>query len=288
MGRRDKAVPPTSARSSGLPSPCTFTLLHLFDNTSGAVPLAAPVEATDGNFYGTTSQGGAPGRGTIFRMTRTGVVTALHAFAGADGSGPVAALIQATDGSFYGTTQNGGAANFGTVFTLLTDGAVAVVHSFTGSDGSGPVAALLQANDGNLYGRTFTGGPREPGSSSGPLPAGIVTRLHAFTGQDGTGLAAALIQGADGHSRRAISLNGPPSSRGMIFQMTAGGTLTTLHTFNGIDGFMPATALVQSADGSFYGTKFPGWGELRYRSRHRRRLSCQIWQGSRSERRPFR
>ena len=44
----------------------TFTLLHVFDITDGEVPLGAMVQASDGDFYGTTELGGANNRGTIF------------------------------------------------------------------------------------------------------------------------------------------------------------------------------------------------------------------------------
>jgi uncharacterized repeat protein (TIGR03803 family) len=85
------------------------------------------VQATDGNFYGTTSVGGADGTcdppygcGTVFKITSAGELTTLHTFNGTDGAYPFGALLQATDGTFYGTTPDGGAKNnsSGTVFSL--------------------------------------------------------------------------------------------------------------------------------------------------------------------------
>ena len=73
------------------------------------------IQATDGNFYGTTTSGGASsslctnGCGTVFKMTPDGTVTILHVFAGNRRRLPQAALIEATDGNFYGTTTYGGA-----------------------------------------------------------------------------------------------------------------------------------------------------------------------------------
>ena len=86
----------------------TLTTLHNFAGhpNDGADPYAGLVQGTDGNFYGTTSSGGANNNGTVFKITPSGTVTILHNFAGppTDGNDPTAELIQASDGNFYGTT----------------------------------------------------------------------------------------------------------------------------------------------------------------------------------------
>jgi len=104
-----------------------LTTLHSFDGTDGAGPRAGLIQATDGNFYGTTAGGGANGQGTIFKITPGGTLTTLYSFCSQsgcmDGSGPEAALVQA-NGNFYGTTLFGGAfrgaacSSCGTVFSL--------------------------------------------------------------------------------------------------------------------------------------------------------------------------
>jgi len=43
---------------------------------------------TDGNFYGTTSAGGANGDRTVFQITSSGGLTTLHSFSGTDGESP--------------------------------------------------------------------------------------------------------------------------------------------------------------------------------------------------------
>jgi uncharacterized repeat protein (TIGR03803 family) len=100
----------------------------------GFGPGVGLIQATDGNFYGTTVGGGtgAVGGGTIFKIAPNGMLTTLYSFCSqsncADGSNPEAALLQATDGNFYGTTANGGnsanchsaPAGCGTVFRLST------------------------------------------------------------------------------------------------------------------------------------------------------------------------
>ena len=102
----------------------TLTTLYNFCSlggtscTDGKVPTAGLIQATDGNLYGTTAEGGANGYGTVFEISPTGPMFSLHSFAGAYGAYPYAGLVQATNGAFYGTTAEGGASGDGTVFSL--------------------------------------------------------------------------------------------------------------------------------------------------------------------------
>ena len=86
-----------------------FTTVHLFNYTDGSDPGAAPIQASDGDFYGTTSGGGTTGSGTIFKITSTGTLTTLHNLdtKNGDGAYPVG-LVQHTNGIFYGPTIRGG------------------------------------------------------------------------------------------------------------------------------------------------------------------------------------
>ncbi len=153
----------------------TVTVLHAFTGgTGGETPVASLIQASDGNFFGTTSNGGVSSAhaGTIFQMTPGGSVTVLHTFlaASTDGDTPETPLLQAADGNFYGTTSFGGTSGYGTVFQMTPAGTVTILHTFNGgtTDGAIPHASLIQATDGNLYGTTFYGG------ASG---AGVVFRL---------------------------------------------------------------------------------------------------------------
>ena len=140
-----------------------LTTLHSFARSDGAYPGAGLVQASDGNFYGTTYVGGTNNYGTVFKITPQGTLTTLHSFDGSDGANPADGLLQASDGNFYGATSYGGASNdcyggCGTVFKITSSGTLTTLHSFAGSDGANPPARLVQASDGNLYGTTYVGG----------------------------------------------------------------------------------------------------------------------------------
>jgi uncharacterized repeat protein (TIGR03803 family) len=143
------------------------TVLYSFTaGTDGAHPYAGVIQGSDGNFYGTTYQGGASGLGTVFKLTPSGTETVLYSFAGgSDGANPEAGLTQGSDGNFYGNTFQGGASGLGIVFKITAGGTETILHSFAGSsDGANPSANLLQSGDGNLYGSSGAGGASGDGT----------------------------------------------------------------------------------------------------------------------------
>ncbi|HXI83257.1 MAG TPA: choice-of-anchor tandem repeat GloVer-containing protein [Verrucomicrobiae bacterium] len=100
----------------------TYTNLYSFVGppNDGYYPSAAPMQGSDGNFYGTTENGGTNNAGIVFRISPSGNYTIVYSFIGSanDGRTPDAGLVQGRDGSFYGTTTAGGTNNYGTVFRL--------------------------------------------------------------------------------------------------------------------------------------------------------------------------
>jgi len=84
----------------------------------GGLALAGLLQATDGNLYGTTWNGGANSVGTVFRITTDGTFSLLHSFTSTEGGASEGALLQAPDGSLYGMTGQGGTDNYGTIFRL--------------------------------------------------------------------------------------------------------------------------------------------------------------------------
>lgn len=125
----------------------------------GANPVGPVVQASDGNFYGTTSQGGSIGYGSVFKLSRNGVISILYSFKGSpsDGSSPFAGLVQATDGKLYGATSGGGTSNTGTLFQITTTGSYKLLYNLN-THTSNPVGTLSQHTNGVLYGTAEFGG----------------------------------------------------------------------------------------------------------------------------------
>jgi uncharacterized repeat protein (TIGR03803 family) len=254
----------------------TLTTLVDFDGTNGDGPQATLIQGHDGNLYGTTFAGGgdldcgANGCGTIFKITLNGTLTTLYTFCAqpncADGSAPYAGLVLATDGNFYGTTYQGGdlacgqGAGCGTLFKITPSGTLTTLHSFDGIDGNSPEGGLIQAADGSFYGTTALGGDTICFEGCGTVfkitPSGALTTLHSFDGIDGNSPEGGLIQAADGNFYGTTALGGGSLGYGTVFKMTPAGTLMTLSDFD--DGAQPRAGLVEGTDGNFYGTTYYG------------------------------
>jgi uncharacterized repeat protein (TIGR03803 family) len=92
-----------------------------FAGSAGSGPSSQLLQASDGNFYGTTITGGAGAFGSVFRMTPGGIITTLASFNGENGMFPSGGLVQSIDGNLYGTAESGGAGD-GTLFRVSLNG----------------------------------------------------------------------------------------------------------------------------------------------------------------------
>jgi uncharacterized repeat protein (TIGR03803 family) len=224
--------------------------------SDGSYPYGSLIQASDGNFYGTTDGGGTNSEGTVFRITPAGVETVLWSFgSGADGYRPYGNLIQVSDGSFYGMTSQGGTHAGGTVFRITPDGAETVLWSFgNGADGSSPFGSLIQGSDGSFYGVTYGGGVNTSGTVFKITAAGVETVLWSFgAGTDALGPYGRLVQGSDGDFY-GMTYYGGTNNEGAVFKMTPAGAETVLWSLGGsTDGKYPYGSLVQGSDGNFYG-----------------------------------
>jgi uncharacterized repeat protein (TIGR03803 family) len=285
----------------------TLTTLYTFCSQGsypncpdGLAPDAPLIQTTNGEFYGTTESGGAncgnsTGCGTIFRITPSGTLMGLYSFCSQgshpncpDGAGPLSALVQGANGDFYGITYGygvGAGANE-TIFKITPSGTLTTLYRFCSrpapngecTDGVYP-SGLVQATDGNFYGTTENGGtgagcPNQLGCGTvfKITPSGTLTTLYSFCSQtncaDGSGPMTGLVQATDGNLYGTTYTGGNSNGGGTVFEITPGGTLTTVYSFcaqpNCPDGAQPSglqpagVGLVQDTSGDFYGTTVNG------------------------------
>ncbi len=248
------------------------TILYSFCSQSGCadgeLPQAALVQGVDGDFYGTTTSGGAGGEGTVYKISPAGSLTTLYSFCSqescADGAQPEGVLIQGTDGNFYGTTSLGGALGDGSVFMLTTSGTLTTLYSFCSqsrcNDGGYPAAGVIQGSDGDFYETTLLGGANNDGTVFKITPSGTLTTLHSFDYTDGYKPIAGLVQASDGNFYGTTPFGGFDSN-GTIYRITPDGGFTLLYEFctgDCADGYYPVGRLVQAPSGRFYGVNENG------------------------------
>lgn len=256
-----------------------LTTLHTFCTTNGcpdgAVSYASLFLADDGNFYGTTSQGGVRNTGTAFKITSTGALTTLTSFNTGEGSQPSNPVVQGPDGNFYGTTVSGGNnsnscyGGCGSAYKMTASGAVTFLYEFCIDqdlcpDGAVPAGGLTVGNDGNLYGTTSI----PTGTVFKLTPQGQLTTIYTFpcpaTGcPNGLQPGGQLTIATDGNFYGAAQQGGSGTcvnvlGCGVIYKLTPTGTQTLVHDFQGTDGSSPLNGATQTTSGYFLGTAFEG------------------------------
>jgi len=233
-----------------------FVVMHSFTNSpDGASPRAGLVQIGAGNLFGAAAGGGPNQYGTLYEMTRGGVVTPLYAFSGGDdGGNPLASLALGNDGKLYGTASVGGTNGLGAVFSLATNGVLTVLASFSSGQGTYPAGPLVQGSNGLFYGTTSAGGSNGLGTVFGLNTNGLLGPLVSFDYDQGAYPSNGVIQASDGAFYGTACYAGTNGGWGTVFRMMADGTLTALHSFNGLDGAYPTGGLLEGTDGNLYGT----------------------------------
>lgn len=260
-------------------SAVTVKPLVTFYGTNGVQPYAAMILAGDGNFYGTTSAGGAYGQGTVFRLTPSGVLTTLASLNGTNGAAPLAGLVQGIDGNFYGTASAGGTNGGGTLFMVTPLGQLTALANFGGTNGAQPQGTLVVSGaKGDLYGTTLTGGAsgkgtifmftppqgsRQSGSAGLAQPLRVspgVLTVASFDGVNtGAYPAGGLAQGSGGSFYGTTSSGGSVYNAGTVFQFgSAAQILTPLFAFSSTNGAGSQAPLVLATNNLFYGTTAGG------------------------------
>ena len=260
---------------SGVAYAGSLTTLVTFYSTNGALPSSI-IQASDGNFYGTTAMGGTTpyGKGTIFKITPDGILTTLFVFRDANDGFSPRALIEAADGNFYGTTDGGGSTNQnsgGTVFKAGKDGSFTTLFRFNGTNGANPSAALIAGADGAFYGSTIYGGVGYKGSPQ----TGVGTVFRVTTNGElstlfffdapvhGVQPIGRLLQLDNGDFLGVTRYGGTGTNlyylgEGTVFRLGTNGSLSTLVSFNGTNGSIPSCGLVTGLDWNLYGVTTGG------------------------------
>jgi uncharacterized repeat protein (TIGR03803 family) len=253
------------------------TVLHAFcakkHCTDGQTPFSALVADSAGNFYGTTSAGGALNLGVVFKIAKDGSESVLYSFKGnSDGATPMGGLMMATDGKLYGTTSAGGSTSCegpgcGTVYQITTAGKETVLYRFcaTGSCvfGQEPWAPPVMNNAGDLFGTTRVGGGHGVGVVFKLTPAGKESVIYAFAGgNDGSEPIGGVIKDSNGNFFGATLYGGGENGYGTVFRITKKGKENYLHKFSGgKDGGQGKAGLIMDSTGNLYGTAQVGGTE---------------------------
>jgi uncharacterized repeat protein (TIGR03803 family) len=144
----------------------TLTTLHRFDQTDGAEPTTAMVQAADNDFYGTTPYGGKHnackhGCGTILKITadvrrpRCTISRSTRVMAAIRSVGWCRPQTEILTGPLQGGEKHG------TIYKFVYRsgrGTLTALHKFDGTDGTSPGGGLLQATNGSFYGASAYGG----------------------------------------------------------------------------------------------------------------------------------
>lgn len=248
------------------------SVLYAFKgNNDGFYPTGTLATDSSGNIYGTTTQGGATGPGTIYELTHSAGKWAeniLWNFTGQDdGANPYAGVMLDSKGTLY-ATSTAGASGYGTVDELTKSSKSwkeKTLYQFLSNDAAGviPFAGLLLEKSGSLVGATECDGTYKGGAvfsltlSDGDWNIATMYSLH---GDYCSGPAAYLIMDAAGNLYGTTQ--GSRGVEGTVFKLTRRSDdwgLTVLHRFTGgSDGGNPLGALVLDSAGNLYGTTLLG------------------------------
>jgi len=236
----------------------TFNAVFNFDSVHGEFPTGSLIQATDGQLYGMTYNGGNKQYGVIFSYNiTTGKDSVVLYFDSTHGRWPNGTLLQAKDSLLYGLTNGGGPLDDGVLFSFnIKTGQEKVLVNLTGTNGAWPIGDLVQAPNGILYGMTNIGGSANKGVlfSYNPVTAKDSVKVN-FTGANGQWPYGNVTVAWNGLLYGTTQAGGA-KGWGTIFSFnTSTNKYTVLTSFDSAKqgAYLPIGTMVQAPNGLLYG-----------------------------------
>lgn len=243
------------------PSTNAYVKKYDFNNLNGVNPQGALLQASDGKFYGLTSQGGTYNLGTLFQYDDATNTYTVKVHFRSQGNTPRGALIQGIDGKLYGLTSLGGTSNQGVLFKYdPVANTYTNVVNFTGPNGSIPKGTLMQASNGMIYGLTYEGGVNNVGVlfQYNPVTNAFAKRIDFSAGLNGANPYGSLIEGPTG-MLYGLTAGGSISSGSIFSYNISTNAITRLYAFGpSAGGVDPRGSLLLASDNNLYGTTYYG------------------------------
>lgn len=261
-----------------------YTVMVNFTGANGVYPYGSLIEASPGNLYGMTSQGGLYGQGNLFLYTigstfvtnKVNFTGSLNVSPIAQGKWPSSSLLKASDGNLYGLTFQGttsGGNSFGVLFQYnISSNQYTNKLDFNGANGENPyytnlieISAPIPVKE--LWGMTQAGGINNVGVIFKTNGTGNNQAIkYSFGNQsniDGSTPQGSLFQASNG-MLYGMTLYGGINDKGVLFEFNP---TTNVYNkkldFNGTNGSYPTGSLMQALNGKLYGMTQAG-GSLGY------------------------
>ena len=143
-----------------------ITPVYSFKKDEGSTPYSDLCYAGNGDYYGTTYQGGANSSGVLFKFnSQSGAYEVVHHFINATGRLPWGAPLFASNGKLYGLTNLGGSNSKGVLYEYdpIAKSYQVLVNLDGTNSGSFPRGGLIEYSSGRLFGLTYQGGANNVG-----------------------------------------------------------------------------------------------------------------------------
>jgi uncharacterized repeat protein (TIGR03803 family) len=236
----------------------TFTVLHAFEGGSkGNAPNGLIRDATNGDLYGTTNNGGGDDAGIVYKLATDGTLTVLHSFTGGYYNYP-SHLLRDASGNIYGTTFYGGDPKCycGIAYKLTPDTTFSLLHTFIHRATGGPSGALAMDESGNLYGLSESAplAHHYNGSAFRIAPDGTFKFIHRFNTPppDPHAPGGPLLMERSGLMYGTAAGGGISYDNGIIFSLQPNGAVQVIYDLG--KGNLPSGGgLAEDKKGNLYG-----------------------------------